>query len=908
MIRMFQSQTAGHAKSYFKASLSRADYYIEDQEHPGSFHGKVAGRLGLEHNQVDQKVFDQLCDNINPKTGGNLTPRTTDNRRVGYDISFHCPKSVSILHALGTDSRVLDAFKDSVQDTMEEIEVDVQTRVRAQGEYADRDTGELIWADFVHETARPVEGHAPDPHLHCHCFVFNTTYDSQEERFKAGQFHNIKQDMPYYQARFQKRLADRMASMGYDIRKNGNDYDLAMVPKAAIDHFSKRTNHIGQIAKDQNITNPKELDQIGARSRAKKQKNLTMAQLRSQWRTQLKNAGIDEMAPEQAKTAIRTMTAKECVNHSLNHNYSRASVRRERQLLATAYLHGIDNRQITMDEIDRSLAKDDRVFTIQDGKHQLCTTALVWDEEKRMVQLASDGKGKLRPLNLGVDAKEEYSHKGLSLEQQRAVDHIMGSMDRLTMIRGGAGTGKTTLIKSAVASIEKTGQCVHLFAPTSDASRNTLRAEGFENADTLASLLRNPDKQEEIKNQVIWVDEAGMLGTEDMADLLDLATTNKARLILSGDPRQHTAVQRGDAMRILQQVGRVPYVSLDTIYRQKVDAYKDTVEAISRGNLGDGFNRLDQMKAIQELDSDEIKEHLVNDYLKTVKEKKSALIISPTNQQGKQVTADIRKGLKAAGRLNKIDKHYTTFRNLHLTQAQKADHRVYDPGQIIQLHQNIPGAKRGSKLQVLGANEGSVQTRDQDGHLIDIPLSRGKDFDVYLREETPITRGDQIRITKNGMDDQGKRLDNGWILDVRGFTADGGIKVAKQSQTRSTEYILPKDHGNFTHAYCMTSYGAQGKTVDKVFVVQPAATFAATNQKQFYVSISRAREELKIYTDDKEGLLLQAAQSGDRTSALEIKSDDSSDPEFNLSPDYLRDNDKPKSPQKDIDHGKEPEI
>ena len=130
MIRMFQSQTAGQAKTYFNEALSKADYYINDQELNGRFHGKLSARLGIENDIVERDVFHNLCDNVHPKTGENLTPRTVENRRVGYDISFHCPKSVSILHALGDDDRVLDSFRKSVHETMQEMEADMQTRVR----------------------------------------------------------------------------------------------------------------------------------------------------------------------------------------------------------------------------------------------------------------------------------------------------------------------------------------------------------------------------------------------------------------------------------------------------------------------------------------------------------------------------------------------------------------------------------------------------------------------------------------------------------------------------------------------------------------------------------------------------------------------------------------------------------
>ncbi|MGB3464541.1 MAG: MobF family relaxase, partial [Cyclobacteriaceae bacterium] len=538
---MFQSSSAGHAKAYFAASLSKADYYIKDQEHPGYFHGKIAERLGIEGAEVTADIFNQLCENINPDTLENLTPRTIEHRRVGYDISFHCPKSVSILHALGKDDRVLHAFKEAVYKTMRDMEQDMQTRVRVQGQDHDRDTGEMLWTDFVHETARPVKGHAPDPHLHCHCFTFNVTYDHSEQRFKAGQFHNIKLDMPYYQARFQKRLADRLSQHGYGIRKTQNGFEVSVIPQKAIDYFSKRTDQIGRIAKEFQITDPKELDGLGARTRAKKDSHLTMKELRRTWRSDLKAAGLDARLEGEQPTIKKDLSVQTCVDHTLDHAYTRSSVKRLRQLQATAYSHAIDDRSVSMDQIDQVFDQDQRLFTIKDGKQILCTTALVYDEERQMVTTALHGRGKLRPL-VGRDYKFKADH--LDQGQQKAVQHILKSTDKITMIRGGAGTGKTTLIKSAVAEIERTGKSVFLFAPTANASRHVLKEEGFKQADTVASLIKNTAHHDQIRNQVIWIDEAGMLGTKDMKQVQDIANNLKARLILSGDPRQHSAVDR----------------------------------------------------------------------------------------------------------------------------------------------------------------------------------------------------------------------------------------------------------------------------------------------------------------------------------------------------------------------------
>ena len=67
----------------------------------------------------------------------------------------------------------------------------------------------------------------------------------------------------------------------------------------------------------------------------------------------------------------------------------------------------------------------------------------------------------------------------------------------------------------------------------------------------------------------------------------------------------------------------------------------------------------------------------------------------------------------------------------------------------------------------------------------------------------------------------------------------------------------------------MTSYGSQGKTVDHV-LLGDASISGATNAQQWYVSISRGRKSVRIFTQDKEGLRANIIKSGDRALALDL--------------------------------------
>lgn len=871
MIRMIQSKSAAHAKAYFSEALVKADYYLsdQDQEYSGRLQGKLAERIGIT-GPVTKDAFFGLCENVNPATGEALTLRTKDERTTGYDINFHCPKSVSIVHALSNDTHIRDAFEEAVRQTMLDIEKDSKTRVRKNGTYDERDTGELVWADFIHQTARPVDDHLPDPHLHAHCFVFNATWDETEHQYKAAQFRDIKRDMPYYQARFHKRLSDQLIDQGYQIKRTGKSFEIDGVPETVIELFSKRTDEIGRVAQEKGITDAKELSELGARTRAKKQKGHTMVELKADWRRQIEELGpskqgegkrIIRFAPEKEK---QDLTPEHCVDHAIRHNFERASVMQDRRLLASAYRHGIGHRRVSLNAITDGLDADERLIHVQERGRTLCTTRQVLSEEQHMVKLARLGQGKLKPL---YTTAPELKLDG---QQADAVRHVLTSPHRVSIIRGAAGSGKTTLMREAVEKIEHAGKRVTVVAPTSQAARNVLPEEGFTNAQTVAQLLADETMQQDLKGQVLWVDEAGLLGTQEMTALLDLTTKQNARLILGGDTRQHASVVRGDALRILNTVGGIQTADVSKIYRQKNEDYRRAVEDLANGQVRTAFDKLDGMGFIQEVDPLTPNDALVEDYVATVRKGKTALVISPTNQQSEAVTDAIRTKLKASGRLGKKEISVPRLTNANLTDAQKSDWRNLQPGQIIQFNQNGPGIKRGSVWTVESSSEKGVFIQDGAGQSIPLPLHKSHDYDLYQKSEMHLAKGDQVRITRNGFDQERNRLNNGQLLDVVKVSKHG--EIALRNPVSRAEYKLNQDFGHLAHAYCLTSHASQGKTVDAVFIAQPAATFPATDAKQFYVSVSRAREQARIYTDDKGQLLDYAVRIGDRQSALELVS------------------------------------
>jgi conjugative relaxase-like TrwC/TraI family protein len=209
------------AKDYFTQHMERSDYYLKDSpEIAGQWHGLGAELMGLS-GTVDKERYFALCDNRNPITGKQLTPHTKGNRRVLYDFTFDAPKSVSLAYELGGDDRILDAFRQAVRDTMGEMEASVMTRVRAGKRDETRASANMVWAEFIHRTTRPVDG-LPEPQLHCHAAAFNMSFDPVEEKWKAAEFSNLVRDKGYYQAAFHSRLSENLRTLGYGIERDGN--------------------------------------------------------------------------------------------------------------------------------------------------------------------------------------------------------------------------------------------------------------------------------------------------------------------------------------------------------------------------------------------------------------------------------------------------------------------------------------------------------------------------------------------------------------------------------------------------------------------------------------------------------------------------------------------------------------
>jgi conjugative relaxase-like TrwC/TraI family protein len=281
MLRITQQSSVRSAKRCY----APAAYYRQGQGIVGSWGGKGASRLGL-NGLVERVCFRRLCENLKPRTGRPVTVRRRSKRTVGYGFRFSVAKSVSLLYAMSGDKGILDAFRAAVDESMREMEGEMKTRVRKGGKYADRITDNMVWGEFVHTTSWPVDGLC-DPQLHAYVFVFNMTWDAEEERWKAGKFADLKRDAPKFQAAFRVRLAGKLEALGFGVERHGNDFEIAGMPPDVLTRFSRRTALIERVAQERGITDPRRKAELGLRTHEKRRSPCDLKTLRREWKTRL---------------------------------------------------------------------------------------------------------------------------------------------------------------------------------------------------------------------------------------------------------------------------------------------------------------------------------------------------------------------------------------------------------------------------------------------------------------------------------------------------------------------------------------------------------------------------------------------------------------------------------------------
>jgi conjugative relaxase-like TrwC/TraI family protein len=919
MVRFTAHPSAVSALKYFLTELSEDDITLESRPDLGHWFGKGAERLRLD-GPVTREHFAALLGNTHPLDGTTLG-RSTAARRAGVHVTIDPPKSVSVIAELLPDSGVYSAVVWAARETMRDGEARAQVRVRKGGADEDRRTGEIVAAEFVHRVTRPVDG-APDPQTHVHYFVLNHSFDPVEGKWKALEAGGMWEDAQILQAVFESHLARRLSEMGYEITTRDGGWEIAGVPDSVLDKFSRRSDVIENEAAARGVDNARARDGLGARTRESKSRGSAYSDIRAEWASRLSTSehaaliavtGDAERRREgaEAKRATREHSERErvqatefgftegsrrsplsgsdrkvldeAIRVAVGKTFERAANVPERVLLQAGFnaLPG----KLHIEDVRESLLRHG-VLTRELGGRVVCTTKEAVAEERKLIDLVVEGKQKY-----GVRSTDHVGAlKGLTEEQAQAVRLTMASSDLVTIVEGRAGVGKTRLTTSAVREAWVQFGCpVCVLAPTARAARDVLRSEGHSRADTVAKFLSDEKLRATAKGGIIWIDEAGLLGTRDLNRVLQHATDLKARVVLMMDDHQHRSVARSGWRDALERYADVKVATVEGVMRQK-GAYKEVVERLNRGDMAGAVERMEGIGALRVVKREDVEKAAAADYVASRVKGDSVLLVTQTHRQAADVTVHVREALRERGELKK-DQTVLTLRSRGLTEFERGEAKSYRAGDVVEFHRTVktPLAgltggvfPAGSRWHVLGHDPFGNVVVSSGIKILALPVHKAAAWDVYERSTIQLAAGDKIRITKSaavpsitdkvlapfipGRREPSHPVTNGQFLEVARVSSGGKVTLKNGLQ-------LPKDFGHLTHGYCVTSQSAQGLTVDRTIGLMTSDAGMASNPRHFYVAATRGSKSVRMYTDSKESLLDAVTRPDDSVSATTVVSE-----------------------------------
>lgn len=862
-----------NAKGYFEEHLCVGDYYAEGQRVQGEWFGGGAALLGL-NGKVTRDQFLALCENQYPASRKLLTQRqntTRDdgagevaNRRVFYDFTFSPPKSVSIEALVGGDERIVVAHNDAVRIALKELEQFAAARVRAGRRNSDRRTSNIVAALFQHDTSR-----ALDPHLHTHCIIFNATHDEREGCWKALQNYEMLGAQKYAENVYYHELAGALRACGYTIVNAARgDFEIAEISRELCERFSKRHREIDEKTRaflalhpDKEAGNEAAIrEHIAHKDRGRKASDIGSERLRQLWFGQLRveEAGSLGQAGRKDRQFEQHLSAAEAVTWAENHLFERRSVVREHELWRHA-LEAARGASVSLTQIKKETAS--RVY-LRDETGKVAHRDVL-AREWEIVHAARDGIGRHSPLAAVPRSS------GLAEDQSRALDAILKSRDFITLFRGGAGTGKSFVLRAVQQAVDRKNSRSVVLAPQRQQVIDLTR-DGLVGTQTVRECLQRRDLAE---RGVVIVDEAGQLDGRQLLDLVRSVQERGGRLILCGDTRQHGPVEASDALRAIERYSGLRAAELNQIRRQepkrgrtaaerrRIREYREAVKAAAVGELGRSFEKLEELGAVAECGFGEQNTKLCDAYLDIAVRGESAVVVSQTRAEVREINDAIRERLRERGLLAGNETEIAALEQIDLTQAQKLDARHYPADCLLVFNRDLNGCRRGERGKLIGIT-GKRLALEVNGRVRHVPLTHIDHINVCQERALLLSPGDRLQLKANSATADGRKLANGEIVSVAQMKSNGAIRLADGR-------ALPTHYRQFVRGYAVTSYGSQGKTVDHV-LFSDSAIRAATNAQQWYVTISRGRKSIQIFTPDKEQLRHAIARSGERELALDL--------------------------------------
>ena len=548
----------------------------------------------------------------------------------------------------------------------------------------------------------------------------------------------------------------------------------------------------------------------------------------------------------------------------------------------------------------------------QDDKEFFTTKAALARDEKMIAQMKS-GQNKLEPAmtaERGAETIKNFERQkgfALSTGQRDALTLALSSKDQIVGWQGYAGAGKTTAIEAVAQALKAQGREVIGLAPTGKAAQElgASLAGADVKAQTIAKWETAGAKAD--KNTTILIDEVGMVSSKDMQKIMDRAEKTGMQVIALGDFRQIQSVEAGSPAKLLQDSGMKTAV-IDDIRRQNNQQLKAVVESFAKGDAKEGVEKT--APYIQKVNVEDgktareaVADAAARDYLSRPDElRKSTIVVVATNQTRKLLNEKIRDGLKKDGTID--GEKESAIRTLHktdFTREQMREAHNYEPGQKVvpmrdykergvkyadpEQQKEYQDARHGQKsrdnngigrdrattpdaplkkgqeytVKEVDTAKGTVTLENKSGDKVEWKPEQASKIRVYNQDQTKVAPGDTIVSRENQKLETTKgeqvTIVNGEKGEVKGQTQDGTIVAEFKDAKGETKEVLigAQDGAKVEHGYSGTVHAAQGATA-KEMIGAIESKSELNNANQAYVSLSRAKDDAVVYTDDPEKL------------------------------------------------------
>lgn len=326
----------------------------------------------------------------------------------------------------------------------------------------------------------------------------------------------------------------------------------------------------------------------------------------------------------------------------------------------------------------------------------------------------------------------------LRQEQKSAIEHITSRKGSIAAVSGMAGTGKTTMLKVAAEIWQKAGFTVR-GAALSGKAADGLNTEAGINSSTIAKTLIDIENGRNLftSKTIIVVDEAGMVGTKQMQQLVEEAGKAKAKLVLVGDAKQLQPIQAGGPFASIAQ--RLGDVAMTEIIRQKEAWARETVHEMANGNAGKALSALAERGFVSVTeDKPQARSALLGAWQRSegLQKPEQNLILTGTNQDAAILNREAQELRKKSGHLG--------------DSFVKAAGETFHQGDRILFTKNA--APRGIRNGSIGTIEGiqkdanNLQVRLDNGRTVQVPLN---DYDSVKLGYAVTTHKSQGMTTQN---------------------------------------------------------------------------------------------------------------------------------------------------------------